>query len=135
MDSTWDTLRHFRGGNAVFTFPNTSIKCAGAPQKIMWLADHWMRKQGIRDRSNVVYAASTGGIFGVEKYKRTLERVVDERDIETHFNVNLTEIIPEEQKAVFEPINDDGEELVIMYALKAYGLPDMYWHGMLRGRM
>ncbi|MCB0637576.1 MAG: NAD(P)/FAD-dependent oxidoreductase, partial [Lewinella sp.] len=29
---------------------------------------------------------------------------------------------------------DQGQERYSMYALKAYGLPRMYWHGMLRGR-
>jgi sulfide:quinone oxidoreductase len=29
---------------------------------------------------------------------------------------------------------DQGQERYSMYALKAYGLPQMYWHGMLRGR-
>lgn len=31
-------------GNAIFTFPNTPIKCAGAPQKIMYIADSYFRK-------------------------------------------------------------------------------------------
>jgi sulfide:quinone oxidoreductase len=29
---------------------------------------------------------------------------------------------------------DTSQERYSMYALKAYGLPQMYWHGMLRGR-
>jgi sulfide:quinone oxidoreductase len=116
VESTWDALRHFREGNAVFTFPNTAIKCAGAPQKIMWLAEHWMRKQGIRDKANVVYAAATGGIFGVDKYARPLSELVEERDIETHYSVDLVEIVPEEKKAIFEPI-DGGDQLVIDYEM------------------
>ena len=32
------------GDHAVFTFPNTPIKCAGAPQKIMYLADAYLRQ-------------------------------------------------------------------------------------------
>ncbi|HKU42418.1 MAG TPA: FAD/NAD(P)-binding oxidoreductase, partial [Polyangiales bacterium] len=30
---------------------------------------------------------------------------------------------------------DQSEERYSMYALKAYGLPEMYWNGMLRGRV
>ena len=30
---------------------------------------------------------------------------------------------------------DQSQERCSMYALKAYGLPEMYWNGMLRGRM
>jgi sulfide:quinone oxidoreductase len=29
---------------------------------------------------------------------------------------------------------DQSQERYSMYALKAYGLPQMYWHGMLKGR-
>src|SRR5690606_30757507 len=39
VNYTWDLIRSFDGGDAVFTFPSTPIKCAGAPQKIMWLAE------------------------------------------------------------------------------------------------
>jgi hypothetical protein len=39
VDKTWEYIRNFKGGNAIFNFPNTPIKCAGAPQKIMYLAD------------------------------------------------------------------------------------------------
>ena len=30
---------------------------------------------------------------------------------------------------------DQAQERYSMYALKAYGLPNMYWHGMLQGRV
>jgi sulfide:quinone oxidoreductase len=30
---------------------------------------------------------------------------------------------------------DQSQERYSMWALKAYGLPRMYWHGMLRGRV
>ena len=33
VESTWETLRNFKGGNAIFSYPNTPIKCAGAPER------------------------------------------------------------------------------------------------------
>ena len=114
VDSTWDALRHFRGGNAIFTFPDTAVKCAGAPQKIMWLAEHWMRKQGVRDDANVVYAASTDGVFGIDKYARTLSRLVEERDVDTHYNVDLVEIVPEDKKAIFEHLDDPSADPMVL---------------------
>ena len=41
---TRPAMEAFKEGNAIFTFPNTSIKCAGAPQKIMYLTEHYFRK-------------------------------------------------------------------------------------------
>jgi len=32
VDYTWKCVRNFKGGNAVFTMPNTAVKCGGAPQ-------------------------------------------------------------------------------------------------------
>lgn len=36
---TWDVIKNFKGGTALFTQPATPIKCGGAPQKIMYLAE------------------------------------------------------------------------------------------------
>jgi sulfide:quinone oxidoreductase len=44
VKDTWKCLQSFEGGNALFTLPITPIKCLGAPQKIMYLADDYFRK-------------------------------------------------------------------------------------------
>ena len=44
VQKTFANMRRFRGGNAIFTFPPMPIKCPGAPQKIMYLADDYWRK-------------------------------------------------------------------------------------------
>ncbi|MGM0558510.1 MAG: NAD(P)/FAD-dependent oxidoreductase [Myxococcota bacterium] len=112
VESTWDTLRNFKGGNAVFTYPQNPIKCAGAPQKIMWLSEHFMEREGLRDDATIHYVASTGGIFGVQKYKEALEQLVDKRNIQTHFNRHLVEVRADEKVAVFEGVNgEDNLEL------------------------
>ncbi len=36
---TWKAIQNFKSGNCVFTFPNTPVKCAGAPQKIMYITE------------------------------------------------------------------------------------------------
>ncbi len=110
VESTWDTLREFRGGKAVFIYPRNPIKCAGAPQKIMWLAEHYLQRQGLRDKSEVHFASSGSSIFGVAKYRKTLERLVEERDIITHFEHILTAVRPEEKIAVFE--NPEGDQVL-----------------------
>ena len=43
VTKTFPAFQAFKGGNAIFTFPNTPVKCAGAPQKIMYLADEYWR--------------------------------------------------------------------------------------------
>jgi len=111
---TWETIQAFQGGNAVFTYPATPIKCAGAPQKIMYLAEETFRRRGIREQANVIYASATAGIFGVPKYAEALNKVVADRNIQTQFAKNLVEIRQQSREAVFKDVNS-GEELVLKY--------------------
>jgi sulfide:quinone oxidoreductase len=114
VDSTWQALKNFKGGNAVFTFPSTPIKCAGAPQKIMWMVEHYLEQHNLRKNSNVIYASATAGIFGIPRYGQALQKLVDERDIKTHFRRNLVEVRPDKREAVFEDL-DGGDPLTIQY--------------------
>ncbi len=110
---TWETLRAFKGGTALFTYPNTPIKCAGAPQKIMYLAEHAFRRAGIRDKTQVIYGCATPAIFGIPKYRKALEKIVEQRKIDTRFQHNLVAIRPDKKEALFE--NADGEHKSIAY--------------------
>ncbi|MBK9014871.1 MAG: NAD(P)/FAD-dependent oxidoreductase, partial [Saprospiraceae bacterium] len=68
---TWECLRNFKGGNAIFTNPSTPIKCGGAPQKIMYLAGDYILKNGLQPKSNIHFYSGGGIIFGVKKYADT----------------------------------------------------------------
>jgi sulfide:quinone oxidoreductase len=116
VDSTWRFLKDFAGGNAIFTFPSTPIKCAGAPQKIMYLADDWLRKRGVRERSKVIYASATPAIFGVKHYREALEPIVARKGIETYFRHDLVAVRPRAKEAVFRQLDGSGE-LVLPYEL------------------
>lgn len=113
---TWDCIRTFAGGTALFTMPDTAVKCGGAPQKIMYLADDAFRRQGVRDRSRVLFASPQSAIFSIEKYRRTLEAVVSRRGIETLFRHKLVELRPEAREAVCASV-DGGETVTIPYDL------------------
>jgi sulfide:quinone oxidoreductase len=80
-EKTWEVLQNFKGGNAVFTQPATPIKCGGAPQKIMYLADDAFRKSGVRDNAEVVFATPGSVIFGVKDFAKTLMQVINRKGI------------------------------------------------------
>lgn len=99
---TWEILQNFKGGTALFTQPSTPIKCGGAPQKIMYLADDHFRKEGIRDLTDVVFALPGGSIFGVKIIADTLMDVVDKKDINVRFFHNLVKVDAEKKIAWYE---------------------------------
>ncbi len=116
VEKTWKFIREFKGGRALFTFPNTPVKCAGAPQKIMYLAEHHFRKAGVRDKSEVVFMSAAGAIFGVPHYAKSLTEIVRERGIETSFKQNLVAIRPKSREAIFRH-TETGNETVSRYDL------------------
>jgi sulfide:quinone oxidoreductase len=116
VGKVWDLIREFKGGTAVFTFPATPIKCPGAAQKIMYMADDHFRKARVRDRSQIIFASAAPSIYSVEKYAKTLRKVVERKGIQTRFRHNLVEIRPQAREAVFEHL-DTGETVVLPYDL------------------
>ena len=72
---TWETLKNFKGGKAIFTNPHTPVKCGGAPHKIMYMAADYFRKTGILGKTNIQYWSGGTKLFAVEKYEKTLLQV------------------------------------------------------------
>ena len=103
---TWEVLKNFKGGNALFTQPATPIKCGGAPQKIMYLADDYFRKSGVRDKSEIIFATPGTIIFGVKPIAKTLMEVVDRKDINLRFFHKLVKVDAKNQIAWFEVTTD-----------------------------
>lgn len=99
---TWETLKKFKGGTALFTQPTTPIKCGGAPQKIMYLADDYFRKSKVRDKTDVVFALPSGSIFGVKIIADTLMDVVDRKDINVRFFHKLVKVDADKKIAWYE---------------------------------
>lgn len=99
---TWEVLKNFKGGTALFTQPTTPIKCGGAPQKIMYLAEEAFKKTGVRSKTNVIFATPGTVIFGVKQIKETLMRVVNKKKITLNFGYKLVEIDAEKKIAWYE---------------------------------
>lgn len=91
-EHTWKVIQNFKGGTALFTQPTTPIKCGGAPQKIMYLAENHFKKSGVKKNSSIVFATSGGIIFGVKQIAETLMNVVNRKDIHLRFGHQLKKI-------------------------------------------
>ena len=103
-EHTWEVIRNFKGGNALFTQPGTPIKCGGAPQKTAYLAADYFRKKGLAEKTNVVFATPGTVIFGVPEIKATLEKVLKRYGM--HF------------KPFHTPFKIDGEKQIAYFNYK-----------------
>eukprot|EP00090_Calanus_glacialis_P013552 TRINITY_DN22219_c0_g1_i1.p1 TRINITY_DN22219_c0_g1~~TRINITY_DN22219_c0_g1_i1.p1 ORF type:complete len:446 (-),score=142.49 TRINITY_DN22219_c0_g1_i1:240-1577(-) len=112
VEKTFQELKNFQGGNALFTLPNTPIKCAGAPQKIMYLAEEMFRD--LKVEGNVKFFTSLPVLFSVKKYEDVLWDIVKKRDISVSLRHNLVEVRKDAKEAVFENL-DTNEKVSVPY--------------------
>ncbi|MCH7404863.1 NAD(P)/FAD-dependent oxidoreductase [Belliella aquatica] len=107
---TWKVLQNFKGGNAIFTQPTTPIKCGGAPQKIMYMAEEHFRNIKVREKTNVIFATPGTVIFGVPEFAKTLNKIIIDRDIILKTYYAPIKIDSEKQEITFKYINSDVQE-------------------------
>jgi sulfide:quinone oxidoreductase len=74
-------LSRFDGGRLVVHIVDMPIKCPVAPLEFAFLADAWLRKRGLRDRVELVYATPLPGAFTKPIATRRLGAMLDERKI------------------------------------------------------
>jgi sulfide:quinone oxidoreductase len=115
-DYTWQCIQETRDGNAIFTQPAMPIKCAGAPQKICYMAEDCFRKHKLRDQIDVRFCAVGPTIFGVPKYRAALEKVVARKQVNTYFQHELIRVDGEAKLAHFRKVAD-GEEIVMPFSM------------------
>ena len=113
---TWEMIKNFKGGTAVFTNPVSPVKCGGAPHKIMYLACDYWRKQGILDKCDVHYLTGAGVIFGVKEYAATLTELIKHYNIKVHFGVNVNEIDGINKTVYYE--EKDAEAVAVQKEMK-----------------
>ncbi|MEZ5825106.1 MAG: TIGR01244 family sulfur transferase [Geminicoccaceae bacterium] len=98
---TWELVQGLKSGRAIFTQPPMPIKCAGAPQKAMYLsADHWYR-HGRIGNIEVDFFNAGGVLFGVKEYVPALMQYVERYGANLQFGHNLEAIDGPARKALF----------------------------------
>ncbi|HWK54609.1 MAG TPA: TIGR01244 family sulfur transferase [Hyphomicrobiales bacterium] len=105
---TWQLVKELQGGKAVFTQPPMPIKCAGAPQKVLYLsADYWRSQQRL-DKFQIDFYLQGGALFGVKEYVPALQSYMDKYHATTHYGQNLVKVDGPAHIATFSSPGADG---------------------------
>ncbi|KAJ7582751.1 hypothetical protein C8J56DRAFT_1005680 [Mycena floridula] len=114
-DKTWNDIESLRSGRAIFTQPAGVIKCAGAPQKIMWMARDRFKTSSRLENIKVDFYTGMPTMFSVKKYSDALDALRVERGIGGYFQHNLVAVDSNSHKATFK--KGDGTEEIVDYTL------------------
>ncbi len=137
VNSTWEAIRAFKGGDAVFTHPATPIKCGGAPQKIMYLADEAFRNAGVRDKARIHFYSGDPAIFKSPHYGATLIKVIERKGIEPpRFKHSLKEVRVDAREAIFDDLDKKTEvvqKFDLLHVTPPMSAPDVIKQSPLAG--
>ena len=104
--ATAEAIQDFKGGRALFTQPSSPIKCAGAPQKIMWMFEEKMRDLGLRAKTSVEMWSGGPALFGVKKYADLLWKEQAARDVKVNLKQELVKVDAAKKIATFKNLDD-----------------------------
>ncbi|KAJ6502589.1 FAD/NAD(P)-binding domain-containing protein [Mycena sanguinolenta] len=105
-DKVWADIDALRSGDAIFTQPAGVVKCAGAPQKIMWMAWDRYRRTNRSTKIKVDFYTGMPTMFSVKKYSEALNELRIGRGVGGFFGHNLIEIDSANHKAMFKKGDD-----------------------------
>jgi sulfide:quinone oxidoreductase len=123
----WKFIRDTRSGTAVFTMPAGPIKCAGAPQKIAYLAADYWREQGVLNKIDIHLVLPTPAMFGVKEFSNILVGVARRYGITVHFQSEATQVNADtRQVTVADRANDTETTLPydVLHVVPPQSAPD-----------
>lgn len=105
---TWELVKGLDHGRAVFTQPPMPIKCAGAPQKALYLsADHWYRSGRLKN-IKIDFFNAGAVLFGVKEYVPALMQYIEKYQAQLHFQHRMTRVDGPAKTAWFTKTSADG---------------------------
>ncbi|KAI0012113.1 FAD/NAD(P)-binding domain-containing protein [Xylariaceae sp. FL0662B] len=128
VEQVWKNVQAFKQGKAIFTQPAGIIKCAGAPQKIMWMALSQWNRNGVRNDIDATFATGAAGMFAVPKYSQALEKLRQQRNVEGLFQHNLVAVDAKNKVATFKNLADNGNEVKREFGFLHVVPPQKSWN-------
>lgn len=107
---TWSQVQSLKKGTALFTQPPMPIKCAGAPQKAMYLSCDYWRQQGCLANIEVKFCNAAAALFGVADYVPALQDYIERYAINVAYQHRLVAVDMPSRTARFVVAGEDGED-------------------------
>jgi len=111
---TWELVKSMKSGKAVFTQPPMPIKCAGAPQKAVYLSCFEWEEKGYLSDIDVSFHTAGTVLFGVPDYVPALEGYMNQYGVGLEFNQTLVAIDGMARKAWFD-VKDQDTQLEVEF--------------------
>lgn len=113
---TWQLVQQLGQGRALFTQPPMPIKCAGAPQKALYLScDHWLRSGRLGPVKAEFFTAGAV-LFGVADYVPALMDYIDKYAVHLNFGHSLIAVDGLNRRATFARTLADGSHDTVVEA-------------------
>lgn len=110
MQKTISEAKSGKKVKAVFSHPNTAIKCGGAPMKIMYLMNERLNEAGARDNASMTLYKNSAKLFGVKEYEDAIKKQFEARDMKWNLSHNLVEVKLKEKIAIIDKFWEEKGE-------------------------
>lgn len=109
---TWELVRGLKQGTAIFTQPPAPFKCAGAPQKAVYLSCDAWDKRKVKDAVTVEFDVAGPALFGVKDFVPVLTSYIQRYRVDLQLNSRLVHVDGAAKTASFERKSGDKTEIV-----------------------
>ena len=89
-----EALRRFDGGKILVGIAGIPYKCPPAPVEFVFMVDEYLRKRGIRDRSEVTLLSPLNRAFTIESASKVIQPLMERQGINLTTFFNVEEVDP-----------------------------------------
>lgn len=89
-----EALRRFTGGRIRVGVAGIPYKCPPAPVEFVFMVEEYLRRRGIRDRSQITLLSPLNRAFTIESASKVIQPIMEQRGIELTTFFNVEEVDP-----------------------------------------
>jgi sulfide:quinone oxidoreductase len=89
-----EALRRFKGGSILVGIAGIPYKCPPAPVEFVFMAEEYLRRRGIRDKSEITLLSPLNRAFTIESASKVIQPIMEGRGINLTTFFNVEEVDP-----------------------------------------